>query len=132
MKNFTSPNQKVGLLGETVACSYLRNLGFLIIERNYTKKWGEIDIVAKYAGCVHFIEVKSVSCEIFPEFSRETEGYRPEDQVHFFKQRRLARTIQTYVDDNKVEEWEFDVICVFLNHHVKMARVKFLKNLILN
>jgi Holliday junction resolvase-like predicted endonuclease len=42
MKKFTSNTQKTGLLGENIACKYLSDRGFDVLERNYTKKWGEI------------------------------------------------------------------------------------------
>ncbi|KKT37913.1 MAG: hypothetical protein UW27_C0008G0048 [Parcubacteria group bacterium GW2011_GWA1_44_13] len=55
--------QKIGRLGEDIAVKYLENKGFLVIERNYLKKCGEIDVIAKKAGITHFIEVKSVTRE---------------------------------------------------------------------
>ena len=39
--------QKVGNLGENLACRFLAERGFKIVERNYRKKWGELDIVAE-------------------------------------------------------------------------------------
>ena len=39
--------QKVGEIGENVACRFFVKQNFTIIERNYWKKWGEIDIIAK-------------------------------------------------------------------------------------
>ncbi|MDP3764699.1 MAG: YraN family protein [bacterium] len=36
---------KVGKAGEDIACKYLKNKGYKIIERNFRRKWGEIDIV---------------------------------------------------------------------------------------
>jgi len=47
MKNFTSNSQRIGELGEGVACEFLVRHGYSILERNYTKKWGEIDIIAQ-------------------------------------------------------------------------------------
>lgn len=35
----------VGRAGEDIACKYLQNKGYKIIERNFRRKWGEIDIV---------------------------------------------------------------------------------------
>jgi putative endonuclease len=58
MKNFISEKQKIGKLGEDVACKYLEKKGYVILERNYTRKWGEIDIVSCETERIHFIEVK--------------------------------------------------------------------------
>ncbi len=53
--------QIVGKIGEDCACKYLQKLGYKIVDRNYLKKWGEIDIVAQKDKKLHFVEVKSVS-----------------------------------------------------------------------
>ncbi len=51
-----------GNIAEEKASSFLSNLGFKIIERNfYAKKLGEIDIIAKKDSSYHFIEVKSAN-----------------------------------------------------------------------
>ena len=46
-KVFTSKSQRIGEIGESVACIYLTNHGYRVIGRNYTRKWGEIDIIAE-------------------------------------------------------------------------------------
>ena len=60
MKQFTSKMQITGELGEKICSAYLSKKGFNILERNYTKKYGEIDIIAQKDGVIHFIEVKSI------------------------------------------------------------------------
>ena len=62
-KVFTSKKQKIGEIGENIACKFLVKQGFSILDRNYTKKWGELDIVARKYDKLYFIEVKSVSGE---------------------------------------------------------------------
>ena len=58
MKNFTSNSQKIGQVGEDIACKFLMKHGFTVLERNYTKKWGEIDIIAQKEDVLYFVEVK--------------------------------------------------------------------------
>ncbi|MBX4181397.1 YraN family protein, partial [Candidatus Parcubacteria bacterium] len=53
--------RKLGDIGENIACDFLKNRGYTIVERNYLRKWGEIDIVARKGEVIHFVEVKSVS-----------------------------------------------------------------------
>ncbi|MEG1609178.1 MAG: YraN family protein [Clostridia bacterium] len=52
-------NRKVGIEGETLACEYLQNKGFEIVERNFSCKLGEIDIVAKKENLLAIVEVKT-------------------------------------------------------------------------
>lgn len=127
--------QKIGKLGEDIAVKYLENKGFSVIERNYRKKYGEIDIISKKSGAIHFIEVKSVSCEMLAQnVSRVTDVYRPEDNIHPQKMKRLARTIQAYLLSRYLNDeplWVFDAIIVRLDTKNHRAKVKFLENLIL-
>ncbi len=126
---FTSENQRTGEIGEHLAARYLLGKGYKIIERNYTKKWGEIDIIAAKGSITHFIEVKSKSQ------SKAFEGkdiYRPEDNMHPWKVKRLIRTIQTYILENNIEgEWQFDLVVIHTNLSSKEACVKMLENIIL-
>ena len=46
-KIFTSEKQKIGELGENIAVKFLEKHDFFILDRNYTKKWGEIDIISE-------------------------------------------------------------------------------------
>src|SRR3989344_4169494 len=129
-----SPKRKIGDIGEEVACKYLETKGFRILERNYLRKWGEIDIVAEKGNLLSFVEVKSVSREsaswpIHAEVLSKGAGYRPEDKLH-----RLHRAIQTYLLDRKVPEdcpWRVDVACVYLDFETRKARVEILENVIL-
>lgn len=53
-------SKEKGDKAEDLACLYLKDNSFKIIERNfYAKKLGEIDIVASKDSIYHFIEVKS-------------------------------------------------------------------------
>ncbi len=139
MKLFTSKVQKLGELGEDIACKFLKKQGFSVFERNYTKKWGEIDIVAKREGTLHFIEVKSVSCEKgWVSVTHETSGigdqYRPEDNMHGLKAKRLARTIETSILEKNLAEdviWQFDLATVYIGQGTKEGRVEMLEDVIL-
>ena len=136
--------RQLGDMGEEVACKYLQNKGFSVIERNYLKPWGEIDIVVKKAKKLYFVEVKSVSREksgvgglpAGRQGSRGTQEYRlrPEENVHPAKLKRLHRAIQTYLLDHKVPEdieWQIDIACVYLDFSTHKARVEILENVIL-
>ena len=141
-------HNEIGKIGEEIAANWLKAKGFSIVELNYLKKWGEIDIVARQSGrqargtdeLIHFVEVKTVSYETRADLERAVtpasrtgghETWRPEDNVHKNKQDRLKRAIQTWLIDNKYEgEWQIDIVTVRLVPREKFARVKCLENII--
>ncbi len=54
-------SRALGDIAEEKACTYISSLGFQIIDRNFTLRGGEIDIIAIKDEVLHFIEVKSGS-----------------------------------------------------------------------
>ena len=137
MKIFTSNSQKIGELGEDVACKFLMKHDFSILERNYTKKWGEIDIIAQKGDKRYFIEVKSKSVSSldfatgFNEDGKETN--RPEENMHPWKMKRLRRIVETYLISKRLGyvDWQFDLLVVYLDIDHRKARVKVVENIIL-
>ncbi len=117
---------KIGSLGEDIVCKFLENKGFTVVGRNYRKKWGEIDIIARKLKTLHFIEVKAV------KFNSK-EAQNPEENVHEKKLKRLFRTIQTYLSEKNEEEidWQLDVAAVFLDLGKKTARVRMTENAVM-
>lgn len=53
------------VLGENAACQYLIEKGYLILERNFRKGYGEIDIIAIIGKTLVFVEVKTRTSEKF-------------------------------------------------------------------
>lgn len=130
-KVFTSDSQKTGEIGENVAVKFLMKHGFSILDRNYTKKWGEIDIIAEKDNKLYFVEVKAVSRL---NLAVKDNDYRAEDNMHPWKLKRLSRTIQTYLISHKVhedKEWQFDLVIVYLDMKNKKARVKVENDIVL-
>ncbi|HNW71375.1 MAG TPA: YraN family protein [Candidatus Paceibacterota bacterium] len=137
-KKFTSETQKIGEIGENIATRFLMKHGFSILDRNYTRKWGEIDIITEKSNKIHFIEVKSVSREtldnIIIKKNEENDSYRPEENMHPWKMKRMSRTIQTYILNKKIpdeKEWQVDLLVVYLDIKNKKAKVKVVNDLIL-
>ena len=136
MKNFISKTQRIGELGEDVACKFLIRHGFAILERNYTRRWGEIDIVAEKENKTYFVEVKSKSVESIEFMQRlleKKEINRPEENMHPWKIKRLRRVVETYLISKRLgnKEWQFDLLVVYLDIEKRFARVKVVDNIIL-
>ncbi len=117
---------KIGKLGEDIAVKFLKGKGFEVLNRNYLKKLGEIDIVAKKLGIYHFIEVKAVSREIIDNKPVKGDFVEPEENMHRDKIRRLANAIEIFLESNKVscERFTFDLFVVYIDIKQKKVLVK--------
>ncbi len=124
-----SNTSQKGAIGEEIACRFLKQKGFAIIERNYRKPWGEIDIVACRMDVVHFVEVKAVSGQVGDgsreNGSREIE-YRPEEMATSSKLKKVARTAALYMEYKKdTREFQLDVVGVIMDASKRMARCRY-------
>ena len=124
----------IGRIGEDIASKYLENRGFRTVERNYRKKWGEIDVICQKDSVLHFVEVKAVSWRgAVPK--EGTDRHRPEDNVHKAKRRRLARAIESYLAEHYVlgeVDCTVDVLTVHIDMEQQKAQVEVLWNVLLD
>lgn len=123
--------KEVGRIGESVAADFLTRKGFTIIDRNYRKPWGEIDIIAEKAGIVRFVEVKTVSRENVHDVTREKNTYRPEEMVHAAKLSKIARTAELYMNTKRdMREYQIDVVGVLLSMTSRRARCRLFEQVL--
>jgi len=101
---------QLGKFGEDIACDFLLENGYKIIERNFRRPWGELDIVAKAPDkTLTFVEVKTVR--------KFDGGLNPEDQLTQSKLQKLKRTAGLYaghrtelIDERK--GWRIDLLAL--------------------
>jgi len=111
---------KIGELGEDIACKYLTQSGYKIIERNFDCKLGEIDIIAKDKEYLVFIEVKTRTGIKYGE---------AKDAVNINKKKHIYRSAEYYTYKYKLENKpiRIDVIEIYKRkekyflHHIKQA-----------
>ena len=99
--------RRFGIIGEKIAQDYLSNKGYKILETNFYTKKGEIDIVAKKASYIIFIEVKT----------RTNMKYgTPAMAVNSTKKKHIKFVAKIYLSLNKIKEQDvrFDVIEVLI------------------
>lgn len=125
MKQFTSKTQKIGQIGEEIACKYLKNKGFSIIERNFTLKCGEIDIIAEITSEnsreIRFFEVKTLF------YKDNIQYFKPEDNINREKIRKIAKTCLFYLDIRRLYDsipWQIDMISVIYNEVTREAKIR--------
>ncbi len=104
-----STNKAKGNFGENLASKYLIKNNYLIIERNFRNKIGEVDIIANKEDTIVFIEVKARSSLRY--------GY-PYEAVNKRKQQKLKMLAVSYVKMRNLEEKQirFDIIEVYLRN----------------
>ena len=119
-----------GNIGEDIACKYILARGFNVIDRNYLKKWGELDIVAEKDNVLHIFEVKSIT---FWNNMAGSDVHRPEDNVDGWKVKHLRRIIETYIAEKGRQDdiFSFHVLCVYMDMIKHRARIKWLKDVII-
>lgn len=111
-------SRKNGKIGEYVAEKFLASRGYEILERNYKKKVGEIDLIAKYEDYIIFIEVKLRS--------GTTHGL-PIEYVTKKKQEKIIRTAHIYLQERE-KNVRFDVIAILKEdnkYHVEHVQNAF-------
>ncbi len=99
--------RQVGADKEAFVCEWLERHGYKVVQRNFTCRAGEIDIVARNGGYLVFVEVK---------YRGSDEAGLPEEAVDPRKQRAISRaalffmTRYGYSVDTPVR---FDVAAVY-------------------
>ena len=96
-------NQKIGKWGEDAVARYLAQRGYEIIARNARTPYGEIDIVAKQADIMIFIEVKTRT---------SMKMGLPEESVNLRKRTHMLACAEHYAAENAIDHWQIDVISV--------------------
>jgi len=95
----------LGKEGEDRAARFLVKQGYRILERNYSTRSGEIDLIALHDGVVVFVEVKT----------RTSAAYgAPELAVTPRKQQRMVKAALGYIKYKKLHQvpCRFDVVAI--------------------
>lgn len=117
-----SKNKKIiGKLGEDIACNFLQESGYQILNKNYKCHFGEIDIITRINKSIVFFEVKTRTTTDF--------GY-PFESVNRGKIKKIFITIDYFLKENKFLEYEilknkisycFKVISIILDKELAQA-----------
>jgi putative endonuclease len=114
---------EIGKLGEDLACKYLIKKGYKVIERNYRKPWGELDIIAIDPDkTLIFVEVKTIR-------NNDVDNLliSPENQLTSVKLTKLQKMAILYVNNlteqiNTDNNWQIDLLALTIvgkNCHIK-------------
>ena len=101
----TYARQNLGESGEEMACRELGARGYAILARRYRTRHGEIDIIARDADTIVFVEVR---VKTTAEFGSAAESVTP------WKQRRVVAMAVDYLARNRLTDrpCRFDVVAI--------------------
>lgn len=114
MKN----RRRLGTDNEERAAEYLNRRGYQILERNFRCRLGEIDLIAKEAGVLVFLEVK---------YRKNSRCGGPAEAVTPAKQRTICRVADFYRMSRRIPESQscrFDVVAI-LGEQVQIYKDAF-------
>ena len=116
-------SREIGALGEKIAAEYLTRLGYVIRERNFRSREGEIDIIAEKDDFLIFIEVRTRTSSSFGT---------PEESVTTQKKERLLALAEAYREDRDdlPPSWRIDVVALELGPKGKVSRLELIENAI--
>ncbi len=92
--------RETGNEGEQLACRYLKDNGYRVVERNFRTPVGEIDIIAKKSGMLHFFEIKA---------RRGLAFGGPFDAMTTTKKTRIKKTAEWFLTRNR----DISMPCLF-------------------
>lgn len=102
----TPGSRKSGIYWEKAAESFLRKQGLTLLQRNFSSRFGEIDLIMEDKQTLVFVEVK---------YRRNDYHGSGADAVTFHKQGRISRTAAWYLAKNPHRAecvCRFDVISI--------------------
>lgn len=109
-----------GSWGEEIAVGYLKKKGYLILDRNFRSRIGELDIIARNSNTIVFIEVKTRNNLKFG---------LPCEAITDNKKRHVKRMVNYYIMMNSIGDLDLriDVIEILVKegmvsvHHIENA-----------
>ncbi len=111
-------NRSTGRAAEDIAARTLQQKGYRILERNFSNRFGEIDIIAKDREALVFVEVKA---------KKGVEFGLPEEMVGHGKLARI-RNMATLYMNGKIVPCRIDVVAIVLGQDNDVVRVTHYEN----
>lgn len=115
MKNF---NRETGRLGEELAAEFLTKKGMIVKERNFSTRFGEIDLICMDNDLLVFVEVKTKKGASFGT---------PEEMFTQGKKNKVKRMATIYLKGKEVK-CRVDMVAVVLNFENEVIRITHYEN----
>ncbi len=122
--------KRVGQIGERLTAKYFRKQGYKIIERNFSTRFGEIDLIVGKDGVLVFVEVKARLGFGRPASRRG----RPEWGINREKISRVEKMAQVYLVKKEPEykNLRIDAVCIDLNTDLNAEDIRHYEDMTMN
>lgn len=111
-------NRVTGQLAEGMAIEALKKKGFKILERNFSNRFGEIDIIAQDKNVLVFVEVKA---------KKGIEFGSPEEMINRGKLSKVRRMADVYLNGKNLS-CRLDVVAIVLSPDNEPVRLTHYQN----
>lgn len=129
-QNKNTFSASLGKTGESLACRYLKEKGYTILETNFQNKKGyrvgELDIIAQKDKEIVFVEVKT-------RLHKHGEVIFPEENVTREKLLKLEKIASLYIRTscNFKVNYHFDVLAIVVDTVSRKAKIRHLEHVFL-
>jgi putative endonuclease len=108
-RTMSQARQTLGKTGEDLACAELERRGYVVIERRYRRRGGELDIIARDGRTVVFVEVKAREGRDFGEAA---------EAVTARKRQKMTQLALDYLARHHLTECacRFDVVSIHMEN----------------
>ena len=127
----------LGKHGEEIAQEYLKNKGYKILDKNFKRKWGEIDIIAKPPRLFFSRKTKQKAKIVFVEVKtlrkKKDVPFFPEDEVTKKKKYQLRKMAQIYLSAKKLPltlPYQIDIIAIEIDERSGKKAIRHFENAI--
>ena len=112
----TQSRVALGRIGEDLACRELERRGYVVLERRYRRRGGEIDIIARDGPTMVFVEVKAREGKDFGEAA---------ESVTSRKRRRMTGVALDYLARRRIGECpcRFDVVAIHMGNELPVIEL---------
>lgn len=112
----------IAVKGEDLATKFLKDKGYKILERNFRKGYGEIDIICEKDKTLVFVEVKT----------RTSSAYgTPFEAITYFKLKSLIKTAEFYkvLNPKLPDAMRIDAVSVILDSSENVVSMEHMENI---
>lgn len=113
-------NRETGRLAENLATEALIKKGYQILERNFSNRFGEIDIIAKDQDILVFVEVKA---------KKGVEFGMPEEMINSYKLQKIRHMATIYMKGESLP-CRIDVVAIVLSPTNDLVRLNHYENVV--